>query len=156
MNPDKFRQIAGHWLTGVAVVTTVDGDGHPAGLTMNAVTSLSLNPPQFLICIDKRSPTLAAISAKGVFCINYLRHDQQAVAVAFASRNGDRFSTLKTHTEKTGSPVLDDAIAYVECKVHAIHAGGDHSIIIGDAIAGEAPGGEPLVYHRSRYLRLTP
>ena len=144
MHPDQFRRIASHWLTGVTVVTALNPKGEPFGLTMNAVTSLSLDPPQFLICVDKRSETLAAIAASGNFCINYLGEDQEHIAVAFSRRNGERFLMFPTRKEKTGAPVLEGAIAYVECKVHAIHPGGDHSIVVGDAIEGDAPGGSPL------------
>ena len=84
MQPEMFRKLAGHWLTGVSVVTTLDPNGVPVGMTMSAVTSLSLDPPQFLICVDNRARTLAAIVASGHFCINYLRQDQENLSTAFA------------------------------------------------------------------------
>ncbi len=86
MESEKFRRIAGHWLTGVAVVTSMAKDEHPVGLTMSAVTSLSLDPAQFLICIDNRSETLPVIAESGNFCINYLRDDQEEIASSFAQR----------------------------------------------------------------------
>jgi flavin reductase (DIM6/NTAB) family NADH-FMN oxidoreductase RutF len=154
MQHEMFRKLAGHWLTGVSVVTTLDQDGKPVGMTMSAVTSLSLNPPQFLICVDNRARTLAAIVASGHFCINYLRQDQESLASAFARRGEDRFAALAHRIEHTGSPVIEGAIAFIECKVNGVHAGGDHTIIVGDAVNGDAPGGEPLAYFRGSYRRL--
>jgi len=141
MQPEKFRKLAGHWLTGVSVVTTKDQEGRPVGMTMSAVTSLSLDPPQFLICVDNRARTLSAIVATGHFCINYLRQDQEHLASAFAKRGEDRFAALAHRVETTGSPVLEGAIAFIEWRVHAVHPGGDHTIIVGDAVYGDAPGG---------------
>jgi flavin reductase (DIM6/NTAB) family NADH-FMN oxidoreductase RutF len=136
------------------VVTTLDPDGKPVGMTMSAVTSLSLDPPQFLICVDNRAKTLAAIVASGHFCINYLRQDQENLSTAFAKRGEDRFAALAHRVEKTGSPVLEGAIAFIECTVNAVHQGGDHTIIVGDVAHGDAPGGEPLAYFRGSYRRL--
>jgi flavin reductase (DIM6/NTAB) family NADH-FMN oxidoreductase RutF len=154
MQPEMFRKLAGHWLTGVSVVTTVDQQGKPVGMTMSAVTSLSLDPPQFLICVDNRAKTLEAIVATGHFCINYLRQDQENLSTAFAKRGEDRFAALAHRVEHTGSPVLEGAIAFIECTVNAVHPGGDHTIIVGDAVNGDAPGGEPLAYFRGSYRRL--
>jgi flavin reductase (DIM6/NTAB) family NADH-FMN oxidoreductase RutF len=151
MHPEKFRKLASHWLTGVSVVTTLDQDGQPVGMTMSA---LSLHPPQFLICVDNRARTLGAIVASGHFCINYLRQDQENLSSAFARRGEDRFAALAHRVENTGSPVLEGAIAFVECTVNAVHPGGDHTIIVGDAVHGDAPGGEPLAYFRGSYRRL--
>jgi flavin reductase (DIM6/NTAB) family NADH-FMN oxidoreductase RutF len=154
LSPDKFRQIASHWLSGVAVVTSVAADGKLVGMTMSAVMSLSLEPPQFLICVDNRAKTLAAISASRSFCINYLREDQEQVAQAFARSGDNKFAALGHHAGETGAPILDGTVAFVECTLEAIHPGGDHSIVVGNAIHGVAHGGDPLGYHRGNYQRL--
>ncbi|HEY2842436.1 MAG TPA: flavin reductase family protein [Bryobacteraceae bacterium] len=154
VSPDKFRQIASHWLSGVAVVTSIGADGKPVGMTMSAVTSLSLEPMQFLICVDNRARTLAAISSSRSFCINYLREDQEPVAVAFARSGDNKFTSFPHHFGDTGAPVLDDTVAFVECTLEAIHPGGDHSIVVGNAVHGETFGGDPLGYHRGNYRRL--
>ena len=154
MQPDQFRQIAGQWLTGVAVVTAMESPSEPCGMTMSAVTSLSLDPPQFLICIDQRTRTFGAIQNSGYFCINYLREDQQDVAVSFARPGHHRFATVHYKAGETGAPVLDGVIAHVACKVHAIHPGGDHWIVIGDAVGGGFHGGRPLAYFHGRYRSL--
>jgi len=154
MQPDQFRQIAGQWLTGVAVVTSMEGPARPCGMTMSAVTSLSLAPPQFLICVDQRARTMGAIRNSGYFCINYLRDDQRDLAISFSRAGNDRFSSLTYTPGETGAPVLDGVIAYVECKLHAIHPGGDHWIVIGDAVGGALQGGRPLAYYSGAYRRL--
>ena len=154
LSPDKFRQIASHWLSGVAVVTSVGADDKPVGMTMSAVTSLSLEPAQFLICVDNRAKTLAAISSSRSFCINYLREDQEAVAVAFARSGENKFASFPFHAGLGGAPVLEGTVAFVECTLEAIYPGGDHAIIVGNAVHGEAFGGDPLGYHRGNYQRL--
>ena len=154
MQPAQFRRIAGQWVTGVAVVTAVDASGEPCGMTMSAVTSLSLEPPQFLICVDQNARTLGALTASGSFCINYLAEDQQSLAIAFARPGGERFQSLKYHAGETGLPVLDGVIAHVECKLNAAHPGGDHVIVVGDAVAGAVNGGRPLGYFSGAYRRV--
>ena len=153
--PDEFRKIAGSWPTGVAVVTTVDAQGKPHGMTMSAVTSLSLEPPQFLICVDRRARTLDAIRESACFCINYLSAEQQELAAQFARRGGDRFSKVEYRTGKTGAPILEGAIAHVECRLRAVHPGGDHGIVVGNAIQGDANSGDPLVYFRGAYRTIS-
>lgn len=150
----SLPQIAGNWLTGVSVVTTLDSQGSPAGLTASAVTSLSLNPPQFLICIDNTAESLAAFKASGRFCINYLSAQQQDLSETFASPLPDRFAGVEWAPGTTGVPVIGGVIAYAECKVAAEYPGGDHTILVGDLVHGDTPGGEPLAYFRAGYRRL--
>jgi len=154
MQPDQFRRIAGQWLTGVAVVTAMDSAGEPCGMTMNAVSSLSLDPPQFLLCIDRRARTMTAIEHSRSFCLHYLREDQREIAVDFARPGNNRFGSLAYRIGESGAPIFDGVIAHVECKLHAVHPGGDHWIVIGDAIGGEVAGGRPLVYFSGGYRRL--
>lgn len=153
MAPDLLRLVASHWASGVAVVTST-AEGHPVGMTMSSVTSLSLDPPQFLACFDHRAKTLAAIRESGSFCINYLSEDQQHIAVEFSSRSLDRFVKVTYKMHETGAPVLDGVIAWVECQLHAIHDGGDHAIVVGNAVGGATPGGIPLVYFKGGYRRI--
>jgi flavin reductase (DIM6/NTAB) family NADH-FMN oxidoreductase RutF len=154
MQPDQFRQIAGQWLTGIAVVTAMESSTEPCGMTMNAVTSLSLDPPQFLLCLDRRARTMAAIQNSGSFCINYLREDQKAIAISFSRPGDNRFAALAYRAGETGSPVIEGVIAYVECRLHAIQPGGDHWIVIGDAVNGAVHGGRPLAYFSGAYRRM--
>lgn len=154
MTPELFKQIASHWLTGVAVVTAKAASGELHGMTMSAVTSLSLDPPQFLVCMDQRAKTLAAIASSGAFCIHYLSEHQHDLSAHFAHSGGDRFRGIPYKAGETGAPILEDVIAYVECRLAEIHPGGDHAIVIGDALYGHARGGHPLGYFHGGYHRL--
>lgn len=152
----EYRRIASHWLTGVTVITALAEQDRPTGVTMNAIAPLSLVPPQFLINLDHGSETLAAIWECQRFCINFLRADQGAVCGRFAKRGGDKFDGIAHARGVLNLPVIDGCIAHVECKVSAIHHSGDHAIVIGDAVAGAATGGDPLVYYTSSFRELAP
>ena len=133
----------------------MDPEGNPTGMTMSAVTSLSLDPPQFLVCMDHRAATLAAIRHSKHFCINYLSEEQEHLSNLFAQRaHVDKFAGVGYHSGEMGDPVLDGSIAHVECELAAIQDGGDHGIVIGNAMHGEAPGGRPLGYFHGAYRRL--
>jgi 3-hydroxy-9,10-secoandrosta-1,3,5(10)-triene-9,17-dione monooxygenase reductase component len=149
-----FRDTIGHFATGVCVVTALGPDG-PAGLTTNAVTSLSLEPQLLLVCFDNASRTLPVVRAAGRFAVNVLRVGQEELAATFASKRmpAAKFAAV-THTVAHGVPVLDGALAWLACDLQALHPGGDHTIGVGAVRAmGEEPG-EPLVFHRGAYRRL--
>jgi flavin reductase (DIM6/NTAB) family NADH-FMN oxidoreductase RutF len=152
-----FRDAIGRFPTGVAVVTTFGPDG-PAGLTTNAVTSLSLDPLLLVVCFDNASRTLPAVRASGTFGVNVLASDQAELAAVFASkrRPAEKFAAV-THVEEHGVPVLDGAAAWVACSLQDLLAGGDHTIGIG-AVLGthRAPEREPLVFADGRYRGLAP
>jgi 3-hydroxy-9,10-secoandrosta-1,3,5(10)-triene-9,17-dione monooxygenase reductase component len=154
VTPDLFKQIASHWLTGVAIVTATAADGELCGMTMSAVTSLSLEPPQFLVCMDRRAKTLAAIEHSKAFCIHILSEHQKELSNHFAHRGGDRFTDIPHRISDAGVPILDDVIALVECRLSTILDGGDHAIVIGDAVHGHAEGGHPLAYFHGGYRNM--
>ncbi len=147
------RKIMGHWATGVTVVTT-DGEAGSHGLTANAVASLSLDPPLVLVAVDKRSATLDYLKKNGCFAVNILRLDQEEVSRRFATPGPKDFSDLNIITASTGSPILADCIAFLDCRVTEILPGGDHEIFVGEIAAGEYQGGEPLLYFSGSYRRL--
>jgi flavin reductase (DIM6/NTAB) family NADH-FMN oxidoreductase RutF len=138
----------------VAIVTCQGADG-PAGLTTNAITSLSLDPLLLLVCFDNSSRTLPVVREARRFAVNVLRAGQEELAAAFASKRlaGQKFEAV-THTVAHGVPVLDDALAWVACDLVELLEGGDHTIGIGAVIDGEASDGEPLVFFRGRYAGL--
>jgi flavin reductase (DIM6/NTAB) family NADH-FMN oxidoreductase RutF len=138
----------------VAIVTCQDEDG-PAGLTTNAVTSLSLDPMLLLVCFDNSSRTLPVVRRARRFAVNVLRAGQEDLAVLFASKRvaQEKFESV-THTVAHGVPVLDDALAWVACDLVELLPGGDHTIGIGSVIGGGAADGEPLVFFRGRYVPL--
>jgi flavin reductase (DIM6/NTAB) family NADH-FMN oxidoreductase RutF len=144
--------VIGRFATGVAIVTCQDADG-PAGLTTNAVTSLSLDPLLLLVCFDNSSRTLAAVRSARRFAVNVLRAGQEDLAAVFASKRvaREKFEAV-THTVAHGVPVLDDALAWVACDLVELLPGGDHTIGIGSVIGGDTTEGEPLVFYRGGYV----
>jgi len=152
--PERLRQAFAVVPTGVSVITTAGQDG-PRGMTASAVCSVSLDPLLVLVCIDNRSETLRAIRENGTFAINVLGEAHAAVSSVFAGRAtpAEKFSTVSCR-QVNGSPVLDEALAWVTCDVHATAPGGDHTIVVGSVSATEVRDGEPLVRHAGRYRRL--
>ena len=135
----------------MAIVTCQGSDG-PAGLTTNAVTSLSLDPLLLLVCFDNSSRTLALVRESRRFAVNVLRAGQEDLAAMFASKRlpQEKFEAV-THTVAHGVPVLDDALAWVACDLVELLPGGDHTIGIGAVVGGAAGEGEPLVFFRGAY-----
>jgi flavin reductase (DIM6/NTAB) family NADH-FMN oxidoreductase RutF len=153
----EFRRVLGHWASGVAIVTTRTPEGRACGLTANAFTSLALNPLLVLVCIEKDADTHDCVRAAGTFAVNILNAECERLARRFAAWEIDRkFDGLAFHEEQTGAPVLDDALAWVDCRLHDEYDGGDHTIFVGEVLAGNAREGTPLLYYRGGYGRLTP
>jgi 3-hydroxy-9,10-secoandrosta-1,3,5(10)-triene-9,17-dione monooxygenase reductase component len=151
-----FRQVLARFATGVVVVTGATEDG-PAGLTCQSFSSLSLDPPLVLLSTARSSTTWPRIAATGRFAVNVLAADQQEVSTRFAISGRDKFAGQSWRPGVLGNPLLDGAIAHVECDIVAVHDGGDHEIVVGRVRALEAPGldaGSPLVYYRSGYHAL--
>jgi flavin reductase (DIM6/NTAB) family NADH-FMN oxidoreductase RutF len=124
-------------------------------MTVNAVTSLSLTPPQLLVCLQRDKYTLQAVAESGHFGVNFLAVNQGEIAAMFASPAYNKFSQIRWSTGfVSGVPKIKDVAAFAECDVAAIFASGDHEIVVGDLIAGSASGCEPLVYHDRQYRRL--
>ena len=150
MDPAQFKDIARHWLTGVSVVTALR-ENLPFGITLSALTPLSLSPSQFLICVNNNSDTLAAINECGAFCINFLGEGQSELATRFARKGASKFSGVDYQRGRRGMPILLDVVAHVECTVMSTMAGGDHVIIIGCAEHGATSGGKPLAYYNASF-----
>lgn len=152
----EFRAVLGRFPTGVTVVATCEGKT-PVGLTVNAFASISLDPPLVMISIDRRSHMHDAIPNAGYFAASMLTADQQELSRRFAGQTGnrlDRFRGVSWRTESTGAPILNDALAWVDCRVEAIYPGGDHSIVLGRVEALGFTTGNPLLYYRGRYGRI--
>jgi len=157
MESAEFRRILGHWVSGVAVVATRTTDGKLCGLTANAVASVSLEPPLILVCVERSADTHNCITAAGFFSVNILESNAERIARRFSAWEvGKKFDGLAFHNEVTGAPVLDDALAWIDCRVWAEHDGGDHTIFIGEVLAGDAREGSPLIYYRGGYGRFIP
>jgi flavin reductase (DIM6/NTAB) family NADH-FMN oxidoreductase RutF len=153
LTPEEFRDVIGHFASGVTVVTTTAG-GTPAGTTASAVTSLSLEPPMVLVCLSQSSATGQAIASSGSFAVNILGEEHGELAVRFARKGGDKFDGVALRRGHYAGPLLDDAIAHLECRVAEQVAAGTHVVFIADVLDGTARSGEPLAYFRGRFGRL--
>jgi flavin reductase (DIM6/NTAB) family NADH-FMN oxidoreductase RutF len=153
--PDLLRDVAGSFATGVTVVTTRS----PAGLfgcTANAVTSLSLDPPLMLVCLDRSTNTHPQLLEARAFAINVIRWEEGAENLCrlFAGKSEDKFSGIGWRAGVSGCPVLDGALSYLECELDGTYEGGDHTIFTGRVVAAERFEGEPIVFYRGRFTRL--
>lgn len=147
----SFRRTMGAFATGVAVVTTVCR-GEPYGMTVNSLTSVSLDPLLVLICPRRGSATGLAIVESRVFAINLLARDQEPLSQRFIGSFGDRFNEIAVTQGAGGVPLLEGAIAQLCCRVSAVHQGGDHDIVLGEVVScRENPEAEPLVFHRGTF-----
>jgi 3-hydroxy-9,10-secoandrosta-1,3,5(10)-triene-9,17-dione monooxygenase reductase component len=153
----EFRNVLGHFATGVTVVTGTD-DGVPLGLAANAFSSVSLDPPLILVCISATSETWPAIRKSGAFGVNVLGEHQEEISRRFGRKDVDRFETVAWETAVTGSPLFPDALAWIDCVIDDEHLAGDHIVVIGRvvALARQPEGGRPLLFFQGTYGRLEP
>jgi flavin reductase (DIM6/NTAB) family NADH-FMN oxidoreductase RutF len=149
----KYRQVLGHFPTGVTVVTSIAG-GTPVGMAIGSFSSLSLDPPQVLFCAGTQSSTWPKIQATGKFCVNVLAEDQEAVSRVFAGKSDDKFSEVGWHHSGSGLPLIDGVLAYIDCELIDVVTSGDHDIAIG-AVKGldVVHEGGPLLFFRGGYGR---
>ena len=150
-----LRDALGCFATGVTVVTTLDEEGQPVGLTANSFTSVSLDPPLLLVCIAKSAGSLNAMEAAENFAVNVLHIGQQPTSNLFAKSGEDRFAATPWRRGHNGAPLLSGALAHFECRRHALHEGGDHVILVGEVVRARfEPRRDPLLYFRGKYRRL--
>ena len=149
-----LRSAMSRFPTGVTVITALTREG-PAGLSANAVTSLSLDPPLMLACVDRGSRTLRALEEAGRFGVNVLRADAAGLATGFASKapSAEKWTDVGWE-EHDGVPVLDAAIVTIACELRDVISGGDHVIVTGEVLATTERDGEPLLFHRGAYMPL--
>jgi flavin reductase (DIM6/NTAB) family NADH-FMN oxidoreductase RutF len=154
-----FRSIMAHFATGVTVVTALS-DGRPQGITVNAVASVSLDPPLVVIALDRSRFIVPTIEATGRYAVNVLAEEQQGLSDCFAGANvtpdRDAFCGAAWRAGTTGLPILEGAIAALECEVVERVRVGDHELYIAraEACVELDAGAPPLLYHRRRYLRI--
>jgi len=154
-DPRSFRQALGCFATGITVVTSVGLDGEYLGFTANSFNSVSLDPPLVLFSLDRGAYSLKAFEAAGVFAINILREDQEAVSIAFARALSNKWEGVRTEIWQTGSPILVDALASFDCETISMHDGGDHVIFVGRVLRLRAGvDGRPLLYFRGAYRQI--
>jgi flavin reductase (DIM6/NTAB) family NADH-FMN oxidoreductase RutF len=154
IDKQEFRRVLGAFAAGVTVVTTVDDEGKPYGLTATAFTSVSLQPPLVLVCVDKRSESHPHFHTSQIFAVNFLALGQEDLSRRFAVSGGDKFGDITFRRGPTGAPVLPDALGHVECRIVDIFEAGDHTVFIGQVESADAIDGEPLLYFRGGYRQL--
>ena len=149
-----FRLALSQLAAGTSIVTTRALDGFKLGLTATAVTSVSLEPPLVLVCVDNRSRTADALKAFAPFIVHVLAANQEPLARHFASRIPDKFAGVAHSISASGSPLLDGALASIECLPYHIYSGGDHTIAVGRVVEVQVSGDDtaPLIYFRSQFL----
>ena len=160
VDPAGFRRAVGRFATGITVVTArVDGIDH--AMTVTAFTSVSLDPVLVLFCAEKIARFHDAVLASSTWAVSVLHSESEKTARWLATRGRPlegQLDAFRHHPGPlTGAPVLDDALAALECRTTAVHDGGDHSIVVGEVlgISEPHPDGEPLLYYGSRYRRLS-
>jgi flavin reductase (DIM6/NTAB) family NADH-FMN oxidoreductase RutF len=149
----KQRQIMGKFATGVTVASTAIGD-ETWGMTANAVTSLSLDPPLVLLAVVRDSQSQPKFQEGKCFALNILTAEQEEISNRFAWSGPKDFSGLEYRTAATGAPILAHTLGWVDCKLVEILPGGDHDIFIGQILDGDCGDGEPLLYFAGGYARL--
>lgn len=155
IDPMLFRKVMGHYPTGVTVVASVE-DGHPLGLAIGSFFSVSLEPPLVGFCVARTSSTWPRIEPTGAFGISVLAEDQHETSGRFASKVEDKFEgEVWEPGPVTGSPLIQGAIAHVDCTLHSVLDGGDHVIVLGRVQALDVPRDDagPLLFFRGAYGR---
>ncbi|MDT1064247.1 flavin reductase family protein [Paracoccus sp. CPCC 101403] len=149
-DPAQFRQTMSCFATGVAILTTAH-DGRRFGMTINSLTSVSLDPAQILVCINHGSPTGEAIKNSGNFAVSLLAHDQTAAARSFVGRDAARFNATSCTDDASGVPLVDGALATVICRLGNVVSSGDHEILIGEVTTCLRGDGDPLVFFAGQF-----
>lgn len=151
---NELRRVMGHFATGVTVITTLAKDGKLHGLTANAVSSLSLDPPLLIICVDKKAESYSCFEDSKVFTVNILADDQEDLSRRFAVSGGEKFEGVAYRRGANGAPILQGALAHLECKLYAAYDGGDHTIYLGQIDEAETREGKPLLFFRGGYREI--
>lgn len=154
IDKDLFRRVLSNFAAGVTVVTTCDRTEQPHGLTATAFSSVSLEPPLVLVCIDRKAETFPHFEASGLFAVNFLALEQREISQRFARHGGDKFAATPWRRGALGLPLIEGAIGYVECRLRQAYDGGDHMIYVGEIEAADAGDGAPLLHFRHAYRRV--
>jgi len=153
----RFRDVLGHFPTGVTIVTAIDQAGRPAGFAVGSFTSVSLDPPLVAFLPARSSTTFPKVREAASFCVNVLGSDQEEVCRLFAARGDDRFGRLGWTPAPSGAPVIDGASAWLDCTIETVHEAGDHFIVVGRVHDLDVVHlGPPLVFFRGGYGRFEP
>ncbi|MEA2646375.1 MAG: hypothetical protein QOE92_1458 [Chloroflexota bacterium] len=151
MDEATFRNALGYFATGVSVVTMSDPGGEVGGFTANSFTSVSLDPPLVLVCVDKAISSHPTMEAAPGFVVNILSDQQEELARRFATPDIDKLAGIATSDGPFGAPRIDGCLAYVVARSHSRHDGGDHTIFVGEVTDTEVGEGMPLLFYRGMY-----
>lgn len=151
---DTFRRACSRFATGVAVAAVRDAGGVPHGLTVNSFTSVSLDPPLVLICIDNEASVISCFRDGTHFAINILSEGQRELSIRFATKGMDRFDGVAWTPGVGGAPLIPEALAHFECRKITTVEAGDHAIFIGRVEEMGVREGRPLLYYASDYAML--
>lgn len=151
VSQDEFRLALSRFASGVTVVTTRDEDGRLHGITVSAFSSVSLDPPLVLVCIEKSAGSHHVFERSGIFVVNVLSSEQRDISERFASQIADRFDKIEMSLNIDGLPIISNCIATLECVVKITADGGDHSIFVGEVENAIVREGDPLIYFRGDY-----
>jgi flavin reductase (DIM6/NTAB) family NADH-FMN oxidoreductase RutF len=152
----EFKNALAHWASGVTVVTTVKND-QPVGMTASSLTSVSIDPPQSLICVGRRLFTHSAIAESGIFAVNILGAAHLEWGKRFAGQVpelGDRFEGITWSTARTGCPILPGVLGWLDCRLRHAYDGDDHSIFVGEVEAAGYKPGAPLLYFNRNWRKM--
>lgn len=153
VSAEEFRDVIGRFATGVTVITASDEQGE-FGSTASAVSSLSLDPPMLLVCMNRRSSTGACVARARRFAVNILGEHQGELAGRFATKSPDKFRDVETSAGCFDEPLLDGALAHVECRVVEEVSAGTHAVFLAEVVRASAGAGSPLAYYRGQFGRL--
>lgn len=151
---DLFRSVLGRFASGITVVTTHDEDGRDHGMTASAFSSLSLDPPLILVCIANDATMAPVLARTDTFAVNILSDVQEPLSRRFAGKLDDRFAGIGYTRGQLGDVLLDDVLAWMQCRVVARHPAGDHVIVVGQVEFADARDARPLLYYRGGYAQL--
>jgi flavin reductase (DIM6/NTAB) family NADH-FMN oxidoreductase RutF len=152
-----FRTVLGHFPTGVTVVTAAN-DGVPVGLTVGSFASVSLAPPLVAWMCGKDSDSWAGIAASGAFAVNVLCANQVDACMTMASKVEQKFEGIAWRpAQGTGSPIIEGSVAWIDCRIDAVHEGGDHYIVVGEVVDLDVdnPDFEPMIFYRGKFGRFS-
>ncbi|GAA4523079.1 flavin reductase family protein [Amycolatopsis samaneae] len=155
VGPPAMRRAMGRFATGVAVVTATGTDGTPHGMTVNSLTSVSLDPPLLLVCLTIGARSTDAVTGTGRFAVNILSARQEHLALRFARRGEDHFAGLPVTTGSHAVPIVPDALAHLDCAVERHFTAGDHVVVFGHVRRVCERDGEPLGFFGGRFGDLT-
>jgi flavin reductase (DIM6/NTAB) family NADH-FMN oxidoreductase RutF len=148
---DEFRAALSRFPSGVTVVTSIDPTGAPHGITVTAFSSVSLDPPLVLVCIEKTTGSHSALRETGRFAVNILAAGQDSLSERYALPASDKFDGSRLRTGLGGVPILEDALVVLECSLRDAFDGGDHAIFVGEVESVMIRDGAPLVYFHGAY-----